>query len=719
MDPALGFWLQYVESEGGLYERGGGGTLVMLPPSVQRACGAADELTVTSDPDLAREEGATLLAPGHPLLVGAADDVLARGDAGVIMLPRPASVPPSAEVLLAKAREQFPVDHGKIDAADGITPARRGVLRVGVLIEYAVSAEERFQERAECWVDVAAQLELPESVRSRIARSAGASGAAGSGAGSRPGAREPAVRADADLRGALLEAHRVIDARARLRLAELARDAAQDYQAERGRARAYYDEALASIGRRRASASADRAALLDARVASTQQERERRLAEIVEKYRPRHQIRPFRLHLLVVPAMRLPVHVRRGERRYPLGLDWLLPAGEFAGLRCPHCGEPAPLVAAKSRLGCQSCLASAAPADAEGKGGAAPQVAPRAGSRAGRDAGKGQAGDQRPDGQRSAQASSAGPARAGGAKPGRPGDRRDTAAASRRPASSVPPPAASVGSGPAPSASRPASPASRPAASASPRPAPSAGEISAAGAKLARSFWRAAAADEKRLHRMCAPDSPTAAAVTLLGGGGPFRAIGMAPAEEPETVSAMLSVARSDGRNVTTGVVETDAGRHTYQLIWRFDGRVAMADEVVPFGHQFGSRSPVATLFGSPPQPLFAELPPPRIRLEGVARLIWRVALPRCGLPLVLRCITAWWRLTGGPGEPGGPALGGASAHSPTVLAAALERMISYRAAGRGGYADAAAAYRVSETEVRAVTAALQRQLKLSATRQW
>jgi hypothetical protein len=44
--------------------------------------------------------------------------------------------------------------------------------------------------------------------------------------------------------------------------------------------------------------------------------------------------------------------------------------------------------------------------------------------------------------------------------------------------------------------------------------------------------------------------------------------------------------------------------------------------------------------------------------------------------------------------------------------------MISYRTAGRGGYADAAAAYQVSETAVRAAIAALQRQLKLPVKRQ-
>ena len=60
---------------------------------------------------------------------------------------------------------------------------------------------------------------------------------------------------------------------------------------------------------------------------------------------------------------RLALDVRRGERRYPLDLDWLLPAGEFAPLRCPACAQTgAPLVAAKTHLGCARCLAPKRPA---------------------------------------------------------------------------------------------------------------------------------------------------------------------------------------------------------------------------------------------------------------------------------------------------------------------------------------------------------------------
>jgi hypothetical protein len=61
-----------------------------------------------------------------------------------------------------------------------------------------------------------------------------------------------------------------------------------------------------------------------------------------------------------VPAIRFPVDVLRGSRRYPLLLDYLTPIGAFAALRCPSCGKPEPLVAAKTKLGCESCLAKPA-----------------------------------------------------------------------------------------------------------------------------------------------------------------------------------------------------------------------------------------------------------------------------------------------------------------------------------------------------------------------
>ncbi|MGH3978326.1 MAG: hypothetical protein ACRDRZ_04900 [Pseudonocardiaceae bacterium] len=347
MDPGLQFWLHYVDDRGGLSEPARDGTLVVLPPAVAAEFELPDELVVTVNPDAAREDGVTLLAAGHPVLIRAADEALAGGDAGVIALQAPVSPPPGTALLQEKARDQFPVEHGRIDVTDLPVRIVRPVLRVGALVTYAVSAEECFQERMECWVDAVSGRQLGTDAVALLKRAP------------RREAPEPADRSVLDtVRGTLDEAHRILDTAAARRRATLSSQALDAHQRERERARAYYDDALHSIERRRASADTDRAELLGARAASTREERARRLLEIDEKYQARHDIRPFRLHVFLVPGWRVHVDVRRGDRRYPLTLDWLSPIGAYADLRCPHCGEPAPLSASKIRLGCLTCLPS-------------------------------------------------------------------------------------------------------------------------------------------------------------------------------------------------------------------------------------------------------------------------------------------------------------------------------------------------------------------------
>jgi hypothetical protein len=119
----LAFWLDYVESRGGRWESAGDSTTVMIPPQLQRRFELPEEFAVTEHPDVAREDGVALLGAGHPLLgaghplLAAAEDVLAADDAGVLTLATPASQPPGGERLLAKARDQVPVDHGRIDGS--------------------------------------------------------------------------------------------------------------------------------------------------------------------------------------------------------------------------------------------------------------------------------------------------------------------------------------------------------------------------------------------------------------------------------------------------------------------------------------------------------------------------------------------------------------------------------------------------------------------------
>ena len=142
-NPALGFWLRHVAAAGGLWEPDGDTTYVVLPPQLRDAYRLPEELRVTADPDVAREDGATLLAAGHPVLAEAAERVLSSGDTGYLVLARPPSVPPGRDVLLAEVRDAFPVDHGRIDLSGEPAVVLHPVIGVGALVTYELSAEDR------------------------------------------------------------------------------------------------------------------------------------------------------------------------------------------------------------------------------------------------------------------------------------------------------------------------------------------------------------------------------------------------------------------------------------------------------------------------------------------------------------------------------------------------------------------------------------------------
>ncbi|PZS38963.1 MAG: hypothetical protein DLM62_10890 [Pseudonocardiales bacterium] len=348
MDPGLQFWLRYVDDRGALTERAGDSTLVVLPTAVAGEFDLPDELVVTAEPDVAREDGAVLLATGHPVLIQAADAALRDGDVGMVALAAPGIPAPGAELLEQRVRDQITVEHGRIDVTGLPVRIDRPVLRVGALVSYTVSPEECYQERLECWVDAGSgrQLDPNQVTRLRAAPRC-----------ERPGpARAPVLDAVA---AALEQVHNILDGAAERRRTALSDQASDAHQREHSHARDYYADALRSIERRRAAADPDRAKLLAARAASTREERARRLLEIDEKYQARHVIRPYRLHAVLVPGWRVPVDVRRGPRRYPFAFDWLVSLGVFAEESCPHCGDAVTLSVSKTRLGCVSCLPAA------------------------------------------------------------------------------------------------------------------------------------------------------------------------------------------------------------------------------------------------------------------------------------------------------------------------------------------------------------------------
>lgn len=343
MNVASAFFLRWLETRGAAVEQGPDAALVLVPQDLREVLRVPEILAVTVDPDVAAEDGALLLTPGHPALERGVSEVLEQGDAGIVWLPWPRPLPPTPETLLSRAREAVAVDHGRIDAERAPQPVFAPLLRIEALCTHTV--DDQFQERVEVWVDGRSGRELP-AAHIRMLRTAG-------GLHGEP-ARHPILLPRLDL--ALSAADALLQTKVEERSRSLGMQGAVTAKAERARTTAYYEELLDSLARRQQGAPAERQALLARQAEVAQAEAQRRLREIEEKYRPSHTLRPVRLHLMLTPALQLPLWVRRGDRLYPFALCWSLYGGAFLPVSCPRCGSDAPLVAGRSEFGCRACL---------------------------------------------------------------------------------------------------------------------------------------------------------------------------------------------------------------------------------------------------------------------------------------------------------------------------------------------------------------------------
>jgi hypothetical protein len=643
-DPGLGFWLRYTERGGALHEPGYDSTLVLLPTALQALFGIGEEVNVTSDPDVAREDGAMLIAPGHPVLDVATEAALAEGDVGRSALEWPARVPDDP-ALLEAAREQFPVDHGRISISEPAQRAYLPVLRLGTLVEYALSDGATFQERLESWVDATTAKGLAAGLRAGLD-------------GHSPGPLEGYPVPRADLEAAVAAGHRMVDAQAAKRLSTLSIQAGTARDEEALRARAYYAEALAAIERRRAGAPADRQQVLDARAEATLAEQARRLEEIAEKHQVRHRITPYRLHLLLVPCLILPVDIMRGARRFPQTLTWIVPAATFRDLACPSCSRQAPLVAGKDRLGCEKCLSART-------------------------------------------LTSVGPANH--VKPTPSPAKPPTSAAVPRPKAE---PAAPV-------TTKPAKPAARSTVSAPPLAVPkplSPERLQRLGNDLSPAFWQAVVADDRSMRTMIAQHCPAATLFKFFGAGGLGVAAGLPPEARVGSLEHHYDPLRSGDLQLSSGRLHTRQRQYPFALLWRPVGRAAVVEEVLPYSgwrvgelaHESWLHTPGASLLQHPPLPAVA--------LDPVSQQLWDVDLPIYRLPLVLRCLTAWLRIQ---------AEVDSGAYPAPVFAAALLRLVSWRSGTRVSTADAAIHHGVDVGQTKLAEKILQKSLRLSGTQRW
>lgn len=657
VDPALGFWLRAAEAEGALHEQAADAAVVLLPPPLRQAFELPEEVTVTADPEVAREDGALLLAPGHPVLDRATERVLDRGDVGRIPLAWPMGVPPSAQALVERLREHVQIDHGRIDATgelpvSGYAP----VLRVGALVTYDLSLEDRFQERQEVWVDADTRLSLTPSLATSLAAMSSGSGLTH-------------LVLPADRSQAASAAHVLLEQRADERLSTLARQSVGARDAELTRVRDYYRAALDALARRRAAAPADRQSLLDARADATRAEQERRLTEVEQKFRGSTSIRWYRVHELLVPTARVPVTIRRGSREYPFTFRWLLPLQAVAPFRCPHCSAQAALVAGKQRLGCTQCMQRPAPPV-----GVPP---PRA----------------------------AAPDATGSPPP------------STKPPSTTPPAPAVTHPRPTRDPARsPHGGASRTPIAARPAPTPVFDEKTCAddGNRLAVRFWEDVLQEGRKPARLVAPGSPAEAALRVWGSFGPALVVGVPAGTRVSELNAGTEPDPDTELQVTGGWLRAPMRHHPYAVKW--EGRQGRPGKVRVVEVVSGQPPAGAHLAGHLVRKWWRDpwggraLPAPRISLDPVAAALWRVELPDRGPYLLLRCLAAWWRVADELDVR-------ASGEAP--VAAALARLVATCAGTQVSYDAVAAQYTADPAGVRTATAQLRPLLALSAERGW
>ena len=633
LDPAIAFWIDYAQTEGALVETGGDRVVALLPAALQRRLDLGEEVILTSNPEVAREDDALLLLPGHPALERAVSGAIEAGDVGHVMVSWPPKLKlPRGTALVALARERVPVDHGRIDFEGEPRSVHLPVLRLGVLVTYMF--HHPFQEAEEVFVHADSGQPVSRRLHDRLID-----------LGCEPDGSIAAPCVAPDLERALAGAHDLVQARTEERGQALARQVRQALNDEHAAAEAYYDAVLASIERRRTRAPVERRPMYDARAEAAENERARRRLEIDDKYLPRAELRPFRLQMLLLPGLLLPIAVRRGSRRYAFHLRWNVLTGEFSSPECPACGTYAPLVAGRDRLGCETCLPRAAeppretfamppePRHTARRPARGPvitplQTRPEAAGHAGSIPTPEQTAAAAGDVEQLVLLPEAIPTRTN--KPGQP---------------------------------EPVRPANHDLEVDSEqwqRLVRDLHRLDAVGDELADAFWFRVL--EKRPWRRVASESPLSVLYQLYGPAGPLHAIGMPVGVPPDTYTAWTTPGHPDSHHITAGELRVGREAYPYRLHWRQVGGKAVVSEVEPgFEALTGDLEPDAGPLFQPPRP--------RGALAGLESTLWETDLPHFGLPLMIRCFAFWWHVRE-------PSL--LERHAEQVMAAALMSVVGW-----------------------------------------
>jgi hypothetical protein len=226
--------------------------------------------------------------------------------------------------------------------------------------------------------------------------------------------------------------------------------------------------------------------------------------------------------------------------------------------------------------------------------------------------------------------------------------------------------------------------------------------------RLAENLWteiaRGANGDASALLE---PDSPADVLYRVLGESGLTQAIGMAPGVPPYSYTAGVFQLGASAELISGRLIGMDETEHTYFLSCR-DGLIT---EVLPcpvlasgeFWHLFWRWNAAEESWNPRSVPRTAGL-------DVVGRTLLRVGPAWHGLAVTARSVTAWERIA----ESSSAALTG---NSPLAVAAAVDRLVDYRAGGRATFAQAATAYAIGEQEIRRADRAVRPALALGPDR--
>lgn len=682
IEPALAFFLDLVEASGGAHERDGERFLVLVPEPLSSELGLGEELSVTDAPDLAREDGSLLVISGQQVIRSAADRLLGKGVAGWVHLDWPAALPPTRERLEGAVREVLSVEHGRVDLAG--PPAARyvPVLRVDALVEYRPASDQRVEEQRQVVLDATSGLPLSSPAGLAIAT-----------ATAEPGRGTGTAAVPSDLLAALSGADRLLREQATARQSELVRENRQVLLAEQRRVDAYYTGMLETLERRRKGTEDSAAGPQLAREEATRAEWARRRAEVEEKYVGAFSVRPFLAVVLDVPALVVPLAIRRGARTFAYSATWLLSASSFAPFACPACGALQPLVAGREALGCRACLLAAlspVPAGDQEVRPAHPDNSAQSGNPAHSDSPAVASNPAHPDS----------PARPG--RPGRAG-RRDAAEAPSLPGAEP-----RGVKGPAPALVPVALEGGRALELSEAELERLMRRVEATWWQTVEDFWQSVVFAERPAH--LAAHSPILALYRLFGPFAPLCGIGLASVARIRSLRGFDAEADRFGRVVGTGTVVSSRGAVPFALRWRQIGKNPSLIEVLPARSVLGlALPPRAGLSSLVVERLYREAPEPELS-DPVGQALWR-SVADDGLPLIVRAFALYWRAQGNRRLAG---------LSPNALAAGAIVLARRASATRAlGLEVLAARYGLAASTLREAASQLEHVLGASATRSW